>query len=186
MSEHTDFGEGLAGIRDDVCLSDSMNSTAVDALALRNKTDFDLVLFALGYLYNGGRITARQGNLIGGEINRRLDISVAEMEVASRLVLLRGTIGNAQWLDNLDDEQWRVLVHEIMPPFYQEEWRRGETSTRLDKKLKFLGALNNALEVTRNPDVTPADIEQALNSVLEHYKDDEALNKMFRGETSED
>jgi len=32
---------------------------------------------------------------------------------------LRRTIGDRQWLDTLDNEQWRVLLDEIMPVFYR-------------------------------------------------------------------
>lgn len=44
----------------------------------------------------------------------------------SELLTLRRTIGCAQWLDNLDDEQWRVLADEIMPVFRRADLSRGK------------------------------------------------------------
>lgn len=49
------------------------------------------------------------------------------------LALLRRTIGSAPWLDYLDDEQWRVLVDEIMPAFRKAETLRGGINLTVER-----------------------------------------------------
>jgi len=46
---------------------------------------------------------------------------------------LRRTIGNAQWIDNLDGEQWRVLTDEIMPVFRKAEKLRSAVSEAINE-----------------------------------------------------